>query len=162
MDFELIDRREEAAAPEFSREANRLATGALRTVWDFAAQQPSHIYLLADFVEERYHPLLALQGRLWEVPELSQVPRQRFDVSPERVAKLEGFLKGDFARLEKLYDVYGRLVPHRLYLGFVGETKALAVSMDYTPTLDALLPFDEALASWRGEVEAGLWPPYPV
>lgn len=117
MLMNLIDPRDPAYQVAVERKVATITSGILRTVWDFAQQKPSAVYVCLDLASGDAGAMVALGSRLVRVEELGDLPAPfNFDSSEERLASLKDFIRSDSDEIIAAMRNAKLQVPDRIWM----------------------------------------------
>lgn len=97
----------------FETDLNKYIAGIIRTVYDFAEQQPDGVFVLIDFHNKKVDAMVQVKEYLVKVSDLiDHYDGYHFTKDPE---KLKQYFQEDYNEIVKLFHLHKKMVPQRIW-----------------------------------------------
>lgn len=151
----------EGEADPVMQRINEIASGVVRTVWDFSQQQGEAVFCLFDFDEGKIGALVQTPSYgLQDVTILHTLEGgYYFDPNPERLEKLGEYFKHDFEHMCKIFELNKKMKPRKIWAmkDITNPERNMRLVIDYTFRENKLLDFENSMGEWQDILNATGW-----
>lgn len=107
------DGPEQAKESLFENKLKKYTSGLIRTVYDFAEQQPDGIFILIDFKNNKIDAMVQVKEYLVKVSDLIEhYDGHHFRNDPQ---KLQEYFQNDYNEIVKLFKAHHKMIPQRMW-----------------------------------------------
>ena len=136
----LSDSRVTAEAKRLEEDLQRITVGMLRTLWDYAEQKPSTLFILLDFSRGEAVSFVGLGKTLVFTDELSTFegpgspldPTGPSSITPEKEASLSEYFTRDMEEIRDVFARRGKRVPTLLWGAYSVKNETYRQVVDFT------------------------------